>query len=313
VAGSTSCRRVSATTTAIAVDADSGVAHVSDLSGQIWAVSLDGPEEYIVARVDGDLTDIAGASYRAPKSNGTQPEPPTSAAHLFGLGQRRAAIHHTAGRLSRFGVVARLPFGRLLPTAKGTVLKPRFGARGWGHERMGLSPDDGVFYLAAQAAHIALPPGLPPRATAATFFAGGEDAPGGDLRYVQHLQHFEWGTSERALLEKSIRALQFALHGALAADLEVANVMGIDVGDGEQSVVVNSLASAMQVPPPPQTQWSAVVVAVYVPNALNLVSIYWGVVKDAAACQYSTDELVVNSFRLIRNLWLTNVAQDNGE
>jgi hypothetical protein len=48
-------------TTAIAVDADSGVAYVSDLSGQIWAVSLDGPEEYIVARVDGDLADIAGA------------------------------------------------------------------------------------------------------------------------------------------------------------------------------------------------------------------------------------------------------------
>ena len=87
--------------------------------------------------------------------------------------------------------------------------------------------------------------------------------------------------------------------------------MGIDVVNDEHCAALRALAAAMQVPPPRQAQWSAAIVAVYVPNAFNLVSVVWGAVKDPAMCRYSTDELVTNSLRLIRNLWLTNVAQNS--
>lgn len=166
--------------------------------------------------------------------------------------------------------------------------------------------------LAAESANITVPAALSPRAATATFFADGDDTPGGDLCYVQHLHHFEWATSERAVLEMSIRALHGALHG-VAEDPPGTNVMGIDVVDDEHAASVNSLAAAMQVPPPLQTRWTAVMVAVYVPNAFNLVSISWGIVKDPAACHYSTNELIANSFRLIRNLWLSNVTPDSNE
>lgn len=194
---------------------------------------------------------------------------------------------------------------------KGPVVTPRFGARGWGAETLGLSPDDGVLDLAVAAANIAVPEGLSPRAATATFFASGDGAPDGDLCYVQHLHHLDWDASERAVLEMSVRALGGALRGAWAADTAGENVMGIDVVDDEHCVAVTSLAAAMQVPPPRQVQWSSAMLAVYVPNAFNLVRICWGAVKDPAVCQYSTNELVANSLRLIRNLWLTNVIQDN--
>lgn len=186
-------------------------------------------------------------------------------------------------------------------------MEPRFGAHGWGHEQMALAQDDGVFHLAAQTANIVLPNDISPRAATVTFFATGNGAQGGDLCYVQHVQQFDWDTAERALLEKSIHAL----YSALAVDLHVAAVMGIDVADDDRAVAVNALASAMKVPAPPQTRWSAAVVALYVPNALNVVRICWGVVRDPAGCDYSTDELIANSYLLLRNLWRANLAQDS--
>ena|SRR5690349_4034754 len=99
----------------------------------------------------------------------------------------------------------------------------------------------------------------------------GDGPPGSDLCYVQHIQRFMWDTSERAPLESSIHALC----SALAADLQVATVMGINVADDEHAVAINMLAEARKVPSSPQTQWSAVVVAVYVPNAFNVVRISW--------------------------------------
>jgi len=67
-----------------------------------------------------------------------------------------------------------------------------------------------------------------------------------------------------------------ALYGALAADVQVVNSLGIDIVDDPGAVGVAALARAVKVPPPPTSSWEAAVVALYAPNAINAVTLGWG-------------------------------------
>ena len=75
------------------------------------------------------------------------------------------------------------------------------------------------------------------------------------------------------------------LTGALAAVASPAK-LGIEVVDDPGAQQVRELAEAMKVPPPSRLGWTAVVVAVYVPNAFGFPTDQWGVVQDRRSCRF---------------------------
>ncbi|QCH25592.1 hypothetical protein [Mycobacteroides salmoniphilum] len=169
-------------------------------------------------------------------------------------------------------------------------MKSLFDSSGWGREQIGFTDDTGVFDAAAAAVGFAASAGLSPRAVTAVFFASGAVAAGGDPVYIQHVQVFEAAIAEGVLLDMVVQELSV-------------------VGGGQPGLVddpdartVNMLSAVMKVPAPPTTRWSGAVVALHIANALNVLRINVGVVRDPVACRYSVTELVTNASIVVRDM-----------
>lgn len=169
-------------------------------------------------------------------------------------------------------------------------MKSLFDSSGWGREQLGFTDDAGVFDVASAAVGVAASAGLTPRAVTAVFFAPGSTAAGGDPVYIQHVQIFEAAIAEGTLLDMVVQELS-ALGRAQPR-----------VVDDPAARKVNTLSAVMKVPAPPTTRWSAAVVALHIANALNVLRISVGVVRDPVACRYSVNELVTNASVVVRDM-----------
>ncbi|WP_078314527.1 hypothetical protein [Mycobacterium sp. D16Q16] len=175
-----------------------------------------------------------------------------------------------------------------------------FDTSGWGREQMGFTDDAGVFDVAAAALGIAASAGLSPRAVTAVFFAHGAAAAGGDPVYIQHVQFFEAAIAEGVLLDMVVQELSApgAAQPRLVDDPAARNV--------------NMLSAVMKVPAPPTTRWSGAVVALHIANALNVLRISVGVVRDPVACRYSLGELVANASVVVRDMRYADLDRGQG-
>lgn len=174
-------------------------------------------------------------------------------------------------------------------------MKSLFDSSGWGQEQMGFTDDAGVFDIAAAAIDITTPAGLSPRAVTAVFFASGAGPRGDDVVYIQHIQLFEAAIAEEVLLDTIVQ------------ELSAAGGAPLRLVDDPHARKVNTLSAAMEVPSPPATRWSGAVVALHVANALNVLRISMGVVRDPSACRYSVEELVTNASVVVQDLRRTEL------
>ncbi|WP_457072719.1 hypothetical protein [Mycobacteroides abscessus] len=173
-----------------------------------------------------------------------------------------------------------------------------FGSSGWGREQYGLADDDSVFRLAASVINFEVPEGLTPQAITAVFFARGATANHQDVAYMQHAQRLRYKTAERTLLQKAARDLD----AALKSQAEGAGTMEVAFGDNVATDRLAEFSVAMGVPPPPQSRWGAAVVALYIPNALNVVEVSLGAVGTNSPRPYSLVELVTGAIVVFQDL-----------
>ncbi len=171
--------------------------------------------------------------------------------------------------------------------AGGAEVKSLFDSSGWGREQLGFTDDAGLFEIATAAVGIAASASLSPRAVTAVFFACDTGMAGGDPIYIQHIQFFDAAIAEEVLLEMVVQ------------ELGAAQPREIDDPAGR---TVNMLSTAMRVPEPPSARWSGAVVALHVANALNVLRVRVGVVRDPVACPYSVHELVTNASAVVRDM-----------
>lgn len=167
-------------------------------------------------------------------------------------------------------------------------MRSLFDTSGWGREQMGFTEDVEVLDIAAAAIGSVVTAGLSARAVTAAFFATGAHMSGDDVVYIQHIQFFEAAIAEEALL------------GMVAQELSAGRAPTLVDDPAARKVI--TLAAAMQVPRPPTARWSGAVVALHLANALNVLRVDVGVVRDPVACRYSVEELVTHARVVVQDL-----------
>ncbi len=176
-------------------------------------------------------------------------------------------------------------------------MKSLFDSSGWGREQMGFTDDAGLFEVAAAAVGLAASASLSPRAVTAVFFACDTGMNGGDPVYIQHVQFFEAAIAEEVLLDMVVQELDAAQPAHR---------------DDPAARTVNKLSAAMRVPEPPSARWSGAVVALHVANALNVLRVRVGVVRDPVACRYSVHELMTNASAVVRDMRCADLNRGQG-
>lgn len=78
--------------------------------------------------------------------------------------------------------------------------------------------------------------------------------------------------------------------------------MEVAFGDNVATDRLAEFSVAMAVPPPPQSRWGAAIVALYIPNALNVVEVSLGAVGTNSPRPYSLVELVTGATVVFQDL-----------
>ncbi|SPX87956.1 hypothetical protein [Mycobacteroides abscessus] len=177
-------------------------------------------------------------------------------------------------------------------------MRSLFDTSGWGRERMGFTDDAEVFDVAAAAIDRTVPTGLSPRAVTAVFFATDAGTAGNDLVYIQHIQFFEAALAEEALLDLVVQQL-----------IAVGSLKAVEDPAARK---VRALSAAMKVPAPPVARWSGAVVVLHLANALNVLRVDVGVVRDPIACRLSVGELVANARVVVQDMRSTELRRGLG-